>query len=204
MTDSDIAHALQRFPTGALCNAHSGVKALDSSIAPLYDGARLCGPAKTARISPGQNAGIHRTAHRAAPGEVLVVDGGAAKTFGPFGDILATFCRRKKIAGLVISSTIRDTAEIRQMQFPVFCMGANPTATAKMDPGEIDVAIMCGGVLIRPGDFVVGDDDGVVVLSREIASEVVNLAEGVLRKEEDILKQIAAGATTCEIFGLTP
>ncbi|MEM7172188.1 MAG: RraA family protein [Pseudomonadota bacterium] len=202
MTETQLAEALGAFPTGNLCNAHPDVKAMGPALAPLFKGIKICGPAKTARVTPGQNAAIHRAVHMARPGEILVVDGGGSCGFGPFGDILATACRLKGIGGLVIDSTIRDTAEIRQMGFPVFCRGANPTATAKSDPGEIDGEVCCAGVPVRPGDIIVADDDGVVVVPHDVAEEIAEKAAAVARREQVILDRLAKGETTYQIFDL--
>lgn len=201
-SDAEEASGLGAYPTGNLCNAHPGVRAMDASIKPLAFGMKLCGPARTAVISPGQNTAIHRAVHDGRPGEVLVVDGGGSRSWGPFGDILATGCRNKGIAGLVIDSTVRDSAELREMGFPVFCLGTNPSATAKTEPGEVDTPIECGGVPVSPGDIIVADDDGVVVVPRAIAAEVAEKVRAVAEREEDILKQLADGKTTAEIFGL--
>ncbi len=202
MTADNIAKALGAWPTGNLCNADERVLAMASAVRPLFSGIRLCGPARTVRIVPGQNAAIHRAVHAAKPGEVLVVDAGGSRTFGPFGDILATCCRNRGIAGLVIDGTVRDTAELKAMQFPVFCRGAHPAATAKTEPGETDVDIVCGGVPVSPGDFIVGDDDGIVVVPSAISAEVEESVRAVAGREEEIMKQLADGRTTAEIFGL--
>lgn len=202
MTPTELTQALSQFPTGNLCNAHPGVRALGSELMPLFDGAKLAGPAKTAKAPPGQNAAIHRAVHTASAGDVLVVDCDGDRNFGPFGDILATCCRNQGVVGLVIDSTVRDTADLRKMQFPVFCRGANPAATAKTDPGQIDIEVTCAGVRVRPGDLVIGDDDGVVVIPLEIAEEVAERAAAVARKEEAILARLAHGETTLQIFEL--
>ena len=202
MTETELVQAIEQFPSGNLCNALPDVKAMKSSIAPIFPGAKFVGPAKTARIRPGENAAIHRAVHTAKRGDILVVDGGGDRSYGPFGDILATCCRNQGIAGAVIDSTIRDTEEIRDLHFPVFCLGAHPAATGKSDPGEIDIPIICGGVRVRPGDFIAGDDDGVVVVPRELAQQVADRAAAVAGKEELIKARLARGETTFEIFEL--
>ncbi len=200
MDNAEIINILGAYPTGNLCNAHTDVRAMTATIKPLFEGSRIAGPAKTAVISPGQNAAIHRAVHTASCGQVLVVDGAADRGFGPFGDILATSCRNQGIVGAVIDTTIRDVADIKEMRFPVFCLGANPAATEKTAPGSIDVLVTCGGVRVRPGDIIVGDDDGVVVIPVEIAAEVADCAQIVAARERDIKQQLACGLTTCEIF----
>lgn len=171
-----------------------------SSIRPLYRGARLSGPAKTVKIVPGQNLAIHRAVHTAKQGQILVVDGGSSLSYGPFGDILATCCQNQGIAGLVIDGAVRDVADIEALRFPVFCSGANPTATAKSDPGEIDIEITCGGVEVRPGDIIVGDDDGVVVIPGAIADDVAQRVVSVALKETEIKQALKSGKTTLEIL----
>ncbi len=202
MTDAEIVRVLGRFPSGNLCNASPDVKAMRSAMAPLFPGAKIVGPAKTARSQPGENAAIHRAVHTAKRGDILVFDCGGDMSYGPFGDILATCCQNQGIGGVVIDSTIRDIADIRKLGFPVFCLGAHPAATSKSDPGEIDVEIVCGGARVRPGDFIAGDDDGVVVVPREIAQRVADSASAVAAKEEMIKERLSRGETTCEILGI--
>lgn len=202
MVNSEIALALAKYPLGILCSAHPAVRAMYTAIVPLFAGAKMSGPANTVRIPPGQNAGIHRAVHTAKQGDILVVDSGGDTAFGAFGDILASCCQNRGIHGLVIDGAVRDAAEIRALHFPVFCLGANAAAADKADPGEIGVEIVCGLASVRPGDFVVGDDDGVVIVPRESAEEVIEKAEAVVRREASVKARIAAGETTCEILGI--
>lgn len=202
MDDKGLIEALGGLPTGNLCNAHPGVKAMHAAIKPLFPGAKLAGPARTAITAPGQNAAIHRALVNAKPGDVLVVDGGGSRLYGPFGDILATACQLKGITGLVIDSSVRDLAEIRDLGFAVFCLGTNPSATQKTDLGEIDVPVVCAGVRVSPGDYVVGDEDGVVVIPQDIAQKVAEAATAVARREADIRAALAKGKSTCEIFDI--
>ena len=190
------------FPTGNLCNADRRVAPLPSCIKPLIPGKRIAGPARTVRITPGQNGAIHRSVHTARSGDVLVVDGGASERFGPFGDLLADGCQAKGIAGAVFNCTIRDSADIGVLGFQVFCRGFHPEATAKTEPGETDIPVTIGGILISPGDIVVGDDDGVVVIPAEIEAEVLTAVRQVAEREETIRSRILAGETTYEIFEL--
>ncbi|MEO0859411.1 MAG: RraA family protein [Pseudomonadota bacterium] len=200
MTPTDFA----AFPTGNLCNADPRVRAIAPAIRPLIPGKRIAGHARTARITPGQNGAIHRAVHHADAGEVLVVDGGGAERFGPFGDLLADGCLAKGMVGAVFDCTIRDSADIATLGFQVFCRGFHPEATAKTDRGDIDVPVVLGGVTVHPGDIVVGDDDGVVVIPGDAASEVLTKVAAVAAREETIRARIHAGKTTLEIFELDP
>lgn len=190
------------FPTGNLCNADAAVRPLNSQIKPLLPGRRIAGRARTVRITPGQNGAIHRAVHVANPGDVLVVDGGASDRFGPFGDLLADGCKAKEISGAVFDCTIRDSADIAALGFQVFCRGYHPEPTAKNDPGEIDVAVNVGGVSVSPGDIIVGDDDGVVVIPAQSAENVLRKVAQVAEREDAIRARILAGETTYDIFEL--
>ncbi len=193
-----------RFPTGNLCNANPAVVCLDPGIKPIIPGKRIAGRALTARITPGQNAAIHRAVHTARPGDLLVVDGASSNRFGPFGDLLAEACRIRGMTGGVFDCTIRDSADITSLGFQVFARGLHPESTAKTDPGEVDVPVTVGGVLVNPGDIVVGDDDGVVVIPAGIADEVLKQVASVASNEERIRARIQSGETTYDIFELGP
>jgi len=190
------------FPTGNLCNADPRVRPLAPVLKPLIPGVRIAGRARTVRIKPGQNGAIHRAVHYAEPGDVLVVDGGASDRWGPFGDLLADGCRAKGIAGAVFDCTIRDSADIAALGFQVFCRGFHPEATAKTEPGEIDVTVVVAGVAVAPGDIVVGDDDGVVIIPAAIAPTVLSRVAEVAEREEQIRARILAGESTYDIFEL--
>ena len=190
------------FPTGNLCNADPRVRALASAIRPLIPGKRIAGRARTVRITPGQNGAIHRAVHHAQPGDLLVVDGGGSDRFGPFGDLLADGCMAKGMVGAVFDCTIRDSADIAALGFQVFCRGFNPEATAKSERGETDTPVVVCGVAVRPGDILVGDDDGVVVIPQDIAAVVLDQVSAVAAREQAIRARIQAGETTFEIFGL--
>ncbi|MEM8821609.1 MAG: RraA family protein [Pseudomonadota bacterium] len=198
MTSDDFT----RFPTGNLCNANPAVRPVSAAIKPLIPGKRIAGRACTARITPGQNAAIHRAVHKAEPGDILVVDGAASERFGPFGDLLAECCMARGITGGIFDCTIRDSADIAALGFQVFSRGFHPEATAKTDPGETGVPVMISGVIVDPGDIVVGDDDGLVVIPAGIAIEVLSEVTEVASREEKIRARILAGETTYEIFGL--
>ncbi len=190
------------FPTGNFCNTDTRVRAMSARIKPLIRGTRIAGPARTVRITPGQNGAIHRAVHVAQPGDVLVVDGGGSERFGPFGDLLADGCKSKGILGAVFDCTIRDSADIAALGFQVFCLGFHPEATVKTEPGEIDVPVVVGGVSVSPGDIIVGDDDGVVVLPSSFAAEILEKVSHVAEREEVIRARILAGTTTYEILEL--
>ena len=191
-----------QYPTGNLCNANPSVKTLPSAIRPLIPGLRIAGPARTARVKPGHNAAIHRAVHHAQPGEVLIVDGDAAEQYGTFGDLLADFCKARKMSGAVLNCTMRDSADVRALGFQVFSRGFHPAATQKTDPGEVDIPVTIGGVTVTPGDIIVGDDDGVVVIPAGLADHVLEQVSIVAGRETQIRARILAGESTCDIFDI--
>lgn len=191
------------FPTGNLCNANPAVSVVTPSLRPLIPGRRIAGRARTARTAPGQNAAIHRAVRDARPGDLLVVDGGGSERYGPFGDLLADACLQRGIVGGVFDCTTRDSADIAALGFQIFTRGFHPEATGKSDPGETDLPVTIGGVVVNPGDIVVGDDDGVVVIPADLADEVAAQAAEVVAREETIRQRIRGGETTFDIFQLT-
>lgn len=193
---------LRHIPTSALCSAHPDVMPLPPTIRRLTGVGQIAGPAYTVRTEGGQNAAIHRAVARATPGDLLVVDANGDAECGHFGDILATACRRAGIAGLVIDGAVRDAAAIEAIGFAIFGRGKCPCAPGKTHPGSIGGVITCAGVTVHPGDIIVADSDGVVVVPCERAAAAANQAEQVLKREQAVLSQLERGMTTCEIFGI--
>lgn len=162
---------------------------------------RLCGAAFTARCWPADNLTVHRAIELAAPGDVLVVDGGDGRDTALMGDLVVYAARLRGIAGIVLQGMVRDRAEIAAQGIPVFACGATSRGPVKETLGPIQASIQCGGVLVRPGDVVAGDDDGVVVVPREEAAAVVERVRAIREKEEKVRKALAAGQTTPDILG---
>jgi 4-hydroxy-4-methyl-2-oxoglutarate aldolase len=136
--------------------------ALHGRIAALRPRMKLAGPALTVDVRPGDNLMIHAAMALAKPGDVLVIDGKGDQTAALMGTIMMTACKQLGIAGVVIDGAARDSLEIDEMDFPVFCVGTNPNGPTKNVPGRIGHAITCGGVTVRSGDLVLADADGVV------------------------------------------
>ncbi len=196
--------SLASYPTGNLCNADQRVRPLPPTIRPLTGGTRIAGPARTARVAPGENGGIHRAVHHSCPGEVLVVAGGASDRRGHFGDLLADACMAKGMVGAVLDCTIRDRADIAALGFPVYARGLHPEATSKAAPGEINLVVDIGGTRIAPGDWIVADEDGAVVVPADAVDDVLAAVVHVAAREEGIRSRIRRGETTCEIFNIDP
>ena len=177
--------------------------AMPTPIKPLYAGMRVCGPALTVACPPGDNLVIHYAVTLAEPGDVLVVDYAGYTEAGPWGDVLTTAAQGRGVAGLVIDGCVRDALAIRVAGFPVFARGTNMKGTTKALPGEVNQPILCAGVPVAPGDIVVGDDDGVVVVPKGRAGAVLAAAREREAKEEQLRERLRAGKTTVELLNLT-
>jgi len=171
-------------------------------VRPIYAGARVAGSAITVLCHPGDNLMIHAAVAVARPGDVLVVATVSASTDGMFGELLGESCRAHGIAGLVIDAGVRDTAELTALQFPVWSKAVSAQGTVKAVAGSVNVPIVCAGAPVQPGDVIVGDADGVVVVPREHASAVLAAADVRLAKEERTRQRLRAGELGLDIYGL--
>lgn len=192
---------LQGVTSGNVCDAQGKTGHMDPSVRPLYPGARVVGPAYTVLSSPGDNLAVHRAIEMAPAGSVLVVATGGYARAGFFGGIMAFACRAKGILGLVTDGACRDSGEFEEMGFPVFARGTSPGGTAKADFGQLAVPVLCGGVVVRPGDIVFGDRDGVVVVRAEKAQEVFARARAIVEREKTVRQLLLEGKSTMEIYG---
>lgn len=190
--DPDIVARAARFPSSILADVNGRRGALDGRIAAVCPQARMAGPAFTIDVSrPGDNLMIHTALAMAQPGDVLVIDGKADRTVALMGSIMMNTAQQLGLGGVVIDAAVRDIEELRALGFPVYAVGTNPNGPTKFVPGLINVPISCGGVSVQPGDLVVGDADGVVVLERERAAALLPLAEKKVADERARLAEIA-------------
>jgi 4-hydroxy-4-methyl-2-oxoglutarate aldolase len=169
---------------------------------PTYPAARVSGPAVTVLCHPGDNLMIHASVEVCQPGDVLVVVTTSESNDGMFGDLLGTSCQAHGVVGLVIDAGVRDTAELTALKFPVWAKAISPQGTVKASPGSVNVPVVCAGVVVNPGDVIVGDADGVVVVPRAAAAEVAKAAQQRVAKEEKTRERLAKGELGIEFYGL--
>ena len=200
--DLEVLKALAAAPTALLSDALGRWGNLDAAIRPVAPGMQCFGPAFTLRCWPADNLTIHRAVELAAHGDVLVIDGGSGRDTALLGDILVYAARLRGVAGIVLQGLVRDSAAIAAQGLPVFSCGATARGPVKETLGAVQVPIQCGGVLVRHGDLVSGDDDGVVVIPREQAAAVAERIRLIHEREEQVKKALAAGQTTVDILGL--
>ncbi|MDI7258966.1 MAG: 4-carboxy-4-hydroxy-2-oxoadipate aldolase/oxaloacetate decarboxylase [Thermodesulfobacteriota bacterium] len=172
---------------------------IDWAIKPITRGVRLCGPAFTIQCHPGDNLMLHKAIEVAHPGDILVASVGGYYGAGYWGALMATSAMAKKIGGLAIDGTLRDSAEIIQMGFPVFCRGFCIQGTTKTVLGLINHPILFGGVLVHPGDLILGDDDGMVVVPRNECEEVLEKSVKRIENEKKKMAQLEAGISSVKL-----
>jgi 4-hydroxy-4-methyl-2-oxoglutarate aldolase len=171
---------------------------------PIQQGVRLAGPAVTVSSHPGDNLMVHAAVEVCRPGDVLVVATTAPSTHGMFGELLATSLLARGVRALVVDAGVRDTAELREMGFAVWSRHVSCEGTVKASPGSVNVPVVLGGVVVRPGDAVCADDDGVVVVPRGEAGWAVEQCRRRVANEDATRARLAAGELGVDIYDLRP
>jgi 4-hydroxy-4-methyl-2-oxoglutarate aldolase len=192
-------------PASVAADVLAGLTVLDPSIRPLrhMDGRRLVGLAVTALCEGTDYGPVHQAIGIAGKGDVLVIEAGGRPTPAIIGELLGGSARLKGIAGLVAHGAVRDVAVLGSWpDFPVFAKHVTPRGPSSMDRGTVNDVIAMGGVRVRPGDIVIGDDDGVVIVPRDQAAEAIDAAEARVKAEEGWEKELAKGRSTLDLFNV--
>jgi regulator of RNase E activity RraA len=159
----------------------------------MHRGGKLAGPALTVRAGPGDNLMAHKAIDIAEPGDVIVVDAGGYLGQAVIGEIMTSWAAKRGVAGFVVYGAIRDAGAIAAETFPVYACGVTHRGPYKNGPGEINVPVTLGDMVVQPGDIIVGDEDGLVAVPQADAEQVLNAARAQKKKEEATLAAIAAG-----------
>ena len=160
---------------------------------PMHKGGQMLGVALTVRVPPGDNLMVHKAIDIAQPGDVIVVDAGGEVTTAIIGEIMTTLAAKRKVAGMVIDGAVRDSGALAKNAFPVYARGVSHRGPYKDGPGEINVPISVGGMVVNPGDIIVGDEDGFVAIPQADAPALIALAWKKAKEEDATLKAIAKG-----------
>ena len=175
---------------------------LGPAIRPNQQGSRIAGTALTVLCRPGDNLMIHAAVEQARPGDIIVITTTSPSSDGAFGELLATSLRAHGVRGLVMGAGLRDTQELRDMDFPAWTAHVSAQGTVKETPGAVNVPVSLGGQVIRPGDAIVADDDGVCVVARLDVGAAVTASEARLAKEDANRKQLADGLLGLDLYNL--
>lgn len=197
-------HELLALGCATLHEAQGQTGAMEAGVKPLDASMRLVGRAFTVDARPGDNLVLHLAVTRAKPGDVLVVDAKGYVEAGIWGDVLTVAAMEAGVAGLVVDGSVRDAQAICDLGFPVFARALSIKGGLKNQPGTLGGTVTCAGALVRPGDIVVGDRDGVVIVPGERLGHVLEAAREREAKEDRMKQALRAGRTTVDLMDLGP
>ena len=207
MTDTalsaEILAEAATLSTSTIHEAAGRIGALPMAIKPLAPGMRVCGPAFPVKGPPLDNLWLHYALDEAKPGDIIVADVGGLYEGGYWGEVMTTGAVGRRLGGLVIDGCVRDGRELAEIGWPVFARGLAMRGTMKDHgaDGYIDVPLVVGGVLVTPGDLVLGDTDGVVVIPKDRVEEAIAASKAREAREADLMKKLATGQSTVGIYG---
>jgi 4-hydroxy-4-methyl-2-oxoglutarate aldolase len=199
---ADAARALGELGVATVYEAQGRTGLMRPSMRPIYPSAQVAGPAVTVLCPPGDNLMIHAAVEVCSPGDVLVVATTEDSTTAMFGELLATSCRAHGVAGLVIDGGVRDVADLTAMNFPIWAKVISAQGPVRVSAGSVNIEISCAGASVRPGDVIVADQDGVVVVPSENAMNVASLAQQRHTKELRNRERFRGGELGLDMYGL--
>ncbi len=187
--DKSVIELFRTLPVANIDDCMSRTAAIHNAIRPMNN-ARLLGPAFTIKVPEGDNLMFHAAMDMAKEGDVIVIDAGGLTTRAIFGELMINYCISRKLGGVIVDGSIRDNDAISEMDFPVYARAISPNGPYKNGPGEINSPISFGGVVVNPGDIVIGDGDGIIFVKPEEAVSLAEKVRAVAAKEAQIMDDI--------------
>ncbi len=203
-TDANTVKELGKFGVATIHEAQGRKGLMAPYMRPIYSGTRISGTAVTVSVAPCDNWMIHVAAEIVKPGDILVVAPTSYSDAGYFGDLLATLMMSKGVRALVIDAGVRDIAELKEMGFAVWSKCISAQGTVKEVVGDVNIPIVCGGQIVHPGDAIIADDDGVVIVERHEAADILAKSAQREEKEAGIRKRYAAGELGLDMNNMRP
>jgi len=194
----EIINQYRQFVTPHLSDNMNRLNAVSASLRPIHRSGKLVGSAFTVKTRPGDNLMVHKAIDMAEPGDVILVDAGGDVTNAIMGEIMVRLSMKKGIAGFVVDGAIRDSEAIYEINYPLYARGITHRGPYKDGPGEINVPIQIGGVVVNPGDVVLGDGDGIVIVPKDNAESLISEVHAVMEKEEQQMEEIDTGTLNRE------
>ncbi|MFC7686639.1 RraA family protein [Ureibacillus sp. GCM10028918] len=187
--EQEIMESFKGIPTSVIADNMNRMYCMNSKIKPINH-VPLIGSAFTIKTRPGDNLLVHKAIDLAKEGDILLVDAQGDLTNAIIGELMVLWAKKKGLGGFIIDGAIRDSDSIAKINFPVYAAGISPNGPYKDGPGEINVPVVCGGLVVRPGDIIVGDQDGVVVIQPQDAPVLLTQAKNKLAQEQQTMKDI--------------